>query len=166
MDLALNVLILVVGSIGSLSALMGDTWRKGNAPLFRKLTPAGWFSLASLVLALAIGVYKEMRDGRAAAEQEATVGRQQKDLSEASASLSQMDSILEGLLEKVAGLKEACTRIASGETSPGAVAPASPGGVHAAGTDLMARRQLDQEFRAISDAIRKVRPKLLSRTFP
>jgi hypothetical protein len=164
MDLALNVLILVVGSIGSLSALMGDTWRKGNAPLFRKLTPAGWFSLASLVLALAIGVYKEMRDGRAAAEQEATVGRQQKDLSEASASLSQMDSILEGLLEKVAGLKEACIRTASGEASPGAVAP--PGGVHAAGTDLMARRQLDQEFRAISDAIRKVRPKLLSRTFP
>lgn len=62
--MALNVLLLILGSVATLSAFGGDTWNKGKEPLLQRITPRGWVSLFCLAAALVLGTVKEVKSGR------------------------------------------------------------------------------------------------------
>jgi hypothetical protein len=68
MDLAINVVLLSLGFIGAVVAFGGDTWLKIDAPIHKRITRRGWVSVSCLLLALALGVWKEFRTDRAAAD--------------------------------------------------------------------------------------------------
>lgn len=61
MELAINIALLVAGTVMAIAAIGGDTWVKGHAPIHRRLTPRGWLSIACLFLTLLLGVVKEVR---------------------------------------------------------------------------------------------------------
>ena len=55
--LFLNIAVLVVGTIGTLAAFGGETWIKGTAPLWKRVTrPRGWLALACLICACVLGI--------------------------------------------------------------------------------------------------------------
>ncbi len=56
----LNVLILLVGSGGTLCALGGKTWLDNDEPLAKRITLRGWVSLACLFVAIVANVSKEV----------------------------------------------------------------------------------------------------------
>ena len=60
----LNVALLVIGTMATLAAFGGETWRDGSEPILERVTTRGWISLMCLVLALAIGTIKEVRTGQ------------------------------------------------------------------------------------------------------
>jgi hypothetical protein len=100
---SLNAAILVLGFAATLTAFGGETWLKGEMPLIRRITPRGWMSLASLTLALVLGMFKEESEARAAGERKtqldkadgeleglgAELGRTRADLKDARDQLSQ-----------------------------------------------------------------------------
>ena len=53
MDLLINVVLLVVGFIGALTAIGGETWRKEGSPLARRITRRG-FKAGNMNNALAL----------------------------------------------------------------------------------------------------------------
>src|SRR6267143_3300542 len=57
----INVLLLITGFAGAIIAVGGDTWLKGKNPLLERITARGWLSILLMVIALALGVYKELR---------------------------------------------------------------------------------------------------------
>src|ERR1700722_17263092 len=60
MTIFLNIALLLISTTATLAAFGGKTWREGMAPLIERITPRGWLSLFCLVMALAIGVAKEV----------------------------------------------------------------------------------------------------------
>lgn len=64
MSLIIDVFLLIFGFIGALSAFGGETWRKTNEQLFKRITKRGWISLTCLLLALTFGIIKEVRNNR------------------------------------------------------------------------------------------------------
>jgi hypothetical protein len=63
----LNLVLLVVGTTATLAAFGGKTWREGSEPILERITQRGWVSLICLVLALGLGIVKEI-DTEAAAK--------------------------------------------------------------------------------------------------
>jgi hypothetical protein len=61
MTIFLNLALLIIGTAATLAAFGGKTWREGKEPILERITPRGWVSLMCLVLALALGVIKEIR---------------------------------------------------------------------------------------------------------
>jgi len=64
MLLILNILLLVLGSVGALAAFGGETWRNSSEPLLKRITPRGWISLLCLLCALSFGITKEIVSNR------------------------------------------------------------------------------------------------------
>lgn len=80
MDIAVNVVLLILGAAATLTAFGGDTWERGPEPLARRITARGWLSLLCLVATLALATYKEIRSQdeaklarKASAEREAAL---------------------------------------------------------------------------------------------
>jgi hypothetical protein len=67
MPIFLSVALLVVGLISTLSAFGGKTWKEGTEPILKRITLRGWISLSCLLLAVSLGVTKEISTNRAAA---------------------------------------------------------------------------------------------------
>jgi S1-C subfamily serine protease len=60
MATVVKILTLAFGSIGTVLALFGETWRtKENGFSLRRVTKLGWAAIGSLVLALGFGITKE-----------------------------------------------------------------------------------------------------------
>lgn len=60
MVMFLNIALLVVGATATLSAFGGKTWLEGRGGLIKRITSRGWVSLCCLLIALGIGVFKEV----------------------------------------------------------------------------------------------------------
>jgi hypothetical protein len=63
-SLLINVALLTLGFLGTLAAFGGETWRRGDEPLRRRITRRGWASITFLSLALLLGITKEIRNSR------------------------------------------------------------------------------------------------------
>ena len=56
----INVLLATFGLIGSITAIGGDTWRKGHVQWRDRITGRGWVAIGCLISAFALGVTKEV----------------------------------------------------------------------------------------------------------
>ena len=61
MTIFLNVALLIIGAASTMAAFGGKTWRDGPEPILERITARGWISLMCLVLAVTLGVTKEVR---------------------------------------------------------------------------------------------------------
>jgi hypothetical protein len=61
MTIFLNIALLVIGAASTMSAFGGKTWREGPEPILQRITTRGWISLLCLILAVSLGVTKEIR---------------------------------------------------------------------------------------------------------
>jgi hypothetical protein len=64
----INLALLVLGTAGTLAAFGGETWRKTDEPLHRRITRRGWFALFCMVSTLSLGIAKEVRSNAASIE--------------------------------------------------------------------------------------------------
>jgi hypothetical protein len=56
----LNLALLIIGTAATLAAFGGKTWKEGSQPILERVTSRGWISLICLILALGLGVAKEI----------------------------------------------------------------------------------------------------------
>ncbi|VVO15688.1 hypothetical protein [Pseudomonas fluorescens] len=68
MAFAINLSLLILGTLGTLAAFGGETWRKTNDPLLRRITLRGWVALICIISTLGLGIYKERMNSDALAE--------------------------------------------------------------------------------------------------
>jgi len=68
MGFVVNLALLILGTTGALAAFGGETWKKGEEPLLRRITARGWLALACMVATLTLGIAKEIRNTATAAE--------------------------------------------------------------------------------------------------
>jgi hypothetical protein len=61
MNVFLNIALLIIGAASTMCAFGGETWRQGSEPILERITLRGWVSLFCLVLAVSLGVIKEIR---------------------------------------------------------------------------------------------------------
>ncbi len=61
MNILLNIALLIIGAASTMSAFGGKTWREGPEPILERITSRGWISLFCLILAVFLGVTKEIR---------------------------------------------------------------------------------------------------------
>jgi hypothetical protein len=61
MTILLNIALLTIGAASTMSAFGGKTWREGPEPILERITSRGWISLFCLILAVFLGVTKEIR---------------------------------------------------------------------------------------------------------
>jgi hypothetical protein len=80
-NLVLSVLLLVIGTVATLSAFGGESWTKGKTPIWKRITNRGWISLACLAAALALGTAKEILSSRESAKSALELAQTRKDLS-------------------------------------------------------------------------------------
>jgi hypothetical protein len=59
--LYINIALATFGLIGTLAAFGGETWRKGDTHLFRRVTGRGWIAIICLLIAFTIGIFKEIK---------------------------------------------------------------------------------------------------------
>jgi hypothetical protein len=69
MLLAINISLLLLASLGSCLAIGGDTWDK-EKPFPQCITRRGWTAIICLLLALALGIWKEILTDRTATKAE------------------------------------------------------------------------------------------------
>lgn len=113
MELLINVTLLIVGALGALAAIGGDTWNRGPLPWRKRITTRGWVALACLIGALCLGVAKEFRSIKLSARAAEERARLQSDLEESVAALeatraklaSVEPSILEGIVIATTGIR-------------------------------------------------------------
>ncbi len=87
MDIIIDVALLMLAVVGSVAAIGGETWRKGEALAFwRRLTRQGRLAATCLILGLCIGVFKEIRAASTAAEAAEVAATREKNLLTALAS--------------------------------------------------------------------------------
>ena len=61
MTIFLNIALLIIGAASTMAAFGGRTWREGPEPILERITSRGWISLFCLILAVSLGVTKEIR---------------------------------------------------------------------------------------------------------
>jgi len=59
--IVVNILIAILGLTGTLTAFGGETWKKGEEPLIRRITKRGYLSLFCLSMTFILGVFKEVK---------------------------------------------------------------------------------------------------------
>jgi len=95
----LNLALLVIGTMATLAAFGGKTWRDGPERVLERVTARGWISLMCLVLAFAIGTIKEVMSQREAAISAASAAREKAEAgrkrAEQSLQLAESNSQLE-----------------------------------------------------------------------
>jgi hypothetical protein len=60
MDTMLSITLLILGASSTVAAFGGKTWIEGEKSLIERITPRGWVSIVCLMLALVIGITKEL----------------------------------------------------------------------------------------------------------
>ena len=90
MTIFLNVALLIIGAASTMAAFGGKTWRDGTEPILERITARGWISLMCLVLAVTLGVTKEVRSQMAD-----TLARSNSDKEKAAAQARARESQLE-----------------------------------------------------------------------
>jgi hypothetical protein len=83
MNLAINIALIALGFAGAVAAIGGETWLKADAPLYKRITSRGWLSIGILLLAMALGIWKEVRLENASAADAKERERLQLELQEA-----------------------------------------------------------------------------------
>lgn len=68
MSFAINLMLLLLGTTGALAAFGGETWKKGDDPVLKRVTRRGWLALACMLATLALGIAKEVLSNTSAAE--------------------------------------------------------------------------------------------------
>jgi hypothetical protein len=58
----LSIALLVIGAASTAAAFGGKTWIEGPEPFLKRITQRGWISLACLLLALFLGIGKQVQD--------------------------------------------------------------------------------------------------------
>ena len=77
MTILLNIALLIIGAASTMAAFGGKTWREGPEPILERITSRGWISLFCLILAVALGVTKEIRSQIAATFAESNSEKEQ-----------------------------------------------------------------------------------------
>jgi hypothetical protein len=67
MTFAINLALLLLGTTAALAAFGGETWKKGDEPLHRRVTRRGWLALICMLATLTLGITKEIRNNAATA---------------------------------------------------------------------------------------------------
>jgi hypothetical protein len=87
MTFAINLILLGLGTTGALAAFGGETWKKSDEPLYKRITRRGWLALVCMLATLALGIVKEIRSSAASAESAAQQGKLEDNLSQTTADL-------------------------------------------------------------------------------
>jgi len=91
----LAVALLLLGFTSTVAAFGGETWLKTDAPLLKRITTRGWVSAIALVLALVVGIAKEVRAHGATEEAKKENGELRKQLSASQAALEELRKVAE-----------------------------------------------------------------------
>lgn len=67
MTFAINLALLLLGTIAALAAFGGETWKKGDESLSKRVTRRGWLALMCMLATLTLGIIKEIRNNAASA---------------------------------------------------------------------------------------------------
>jgi len=65
MTFVINLALLLLGTTGALAAFGGETWRKGDEPLSKRISRRGWLALVCMLATLMLGITKEIRTNAA-----------------------------------------------------------------------------------------------------
>jgi len=65
----INIALATFGLLATLAAFGGETWRKGNQPIFKRITKRGWLALFCIVTTFSLGVDKEIKTNERAEAQ-------------------------------------------------------------------------------------------------
>ena len=71
MMLFLSIALLIIGSAATFAAFGGRTWEEGNQSIVARITTRGWVCLVCWILALSIGVCKELYSSNLEAKKDA-----------------------------------------------------------------------------------------------
>lgn len=108
-----NLALLLLGTTGALAAFGGETWRKTDEPLQKRITRRGWLALSCMLATLALGIVKEIRSNAASVEAatrqqelEANLARTTTELRDTRAKLAAVEpNILEAMVVATSGLR-------------------------------------------------------------
>jgi hypothetical protein len=70
MALAINLTLLIFGTLGTLAAFGGETWKKSSDPLLQRITLRGWLALICILSTLGLGILKERINSESNAKSE------------------------------------------------------------------------------------------------
>lgn len=70
MALAINLTLLILGTVGTLTAFGGETWKKSSDPLLQRITLRGWLALTCILSTLGLGILKERINSESSARSE------------------------------------------------------------------------------------------------
>jgi hypothetical protein len=65
MGTVVNIVLILVAFIGTLSGLGGKAWNEGRGSFFKRATWRGWVALCCLVFSLLLNIEKEIKSQRA-----------------------------------------------------------------------------------------------------
>ncbi|MGK3187290.1 hypothetical protein ACCW92_06795 [Enterobacter soli] len=68
MSFIINLMLLVLGTASALSAFGGETWKKNDEALIKRITHRGWVALICMLSTLTLGIIKEIKNTKAAAQ--------------------------------------------------------------------------------------------------
>jgi hypothetical protein len=113
MTFAINLALLLLGTTAALAAFGGETWKKSDEPLRRRITHRGWLALICMLATLTLGIAKEMRTNAATADSvakqrklEDSLARTTEELSETRAKLAAVEpNILQAIVVATSGLR-------------------------------------------------------------
>jgi len=101
MDTLINLSLLICGFLGALAAFGGKTWNETEQPLLNRVTKRGWLSLGLLLLALIIGMVKELRANSAVREEAAKRANLERELRDTTEKLRTANAKLSELTPRV-----------------------------------------------------------------
>jgi hypothetical protein len=118
MSTFLGIALLVLGATSTGAAFGGKTWKEGPEPFLERVTTRGWLSVSCLVLALLLGIWKQIDDTKeknlaknlAATDKAAAEQQHKQELKSADEAQKQLERQLtdaELQLERVKALNEA-----------------------------------------------------------
>ncbi|MEQ3531191.1 hypothetical protein [Pseudoalteromonas sp. XMcav11-Q] len=102
MTLLINIALLILSSTAALSAFGGDTWHKGNKPLYLRITQRGYISLLCLTLTLIVGIAKEVHETKNKIQSDLSQKKLESDLTNANNTLSNLRETLSKTREQLA----------------------------------------------------------------
>ncbi|WMY76428.1 hypothetical protein RHD99_11090 [Buttiauxella selenatireducens] len=82
MSFIINLMLLVLGTASALSAFGGETWKKNDEMLIKRITHRGWVALICMLCTLTLGIIKEIKNTKASAQSIAEQKALKKNLDE------------------------------------------------------------------------------------
>lgn len=94
METFINIALVVLGTVGAMTAFGGDTLKKDEPSFWRRITVPGWISLVCLLLALGFGIAKESMDSAESAKLKSEREAAEKRSTEANTKLDSVEADL------------------------------------------------------------------------